>query len=377
MGLATLLARRAVRVAHVLVVESPGSARLRMLTEHALMQRGWSLALSPADADVLLVCGDPGPQLKAAIERVWEQMPGPRARVSAHLTTDVESALAEAAQLLADVSAQRRHARDRPPGPPGPDGEPADDGGADDDNDESADHEQMDHGDMDHDHMDHGDMEMAPDGIALAGESEDHDGLTLDALTIPLGPILAHWPAALVLQCILNGDLIITADAEWLDADLHPTPGDTDASGDDDPAGPRWHAARYCDDAARLLSVAGWDAAANAARRHRDTLLGSDPSAGCLRGISRTADQISRSRSLRWALRGLLVPDSEGAEVEWVVEQARGVLAADLETALGAAPRAIDLLVRLRSSASAGRGDHDRVAVGQSSRGGAPVSERT
>ena len=68
---------------------------------------------------------------------------------------------------------------------------------------------------------------------------------------------------------------------------------------------------------------------------------------------------------------------SEGAEVEWVVEQARGVLAADLETALGAAPRAIDLLVRLRSSASAGRGDHDRVAVGQSGRGGAPVSERT
>lgn len=68
---------------------------------------------------------------------------------------------------------------------------------------------------------------------------------------------------------------------------------------------------------------------------------------------------------------------SEGAEVEWVVEQARSVLAADLETALGAAPRAIDLLVRLQSSASAGRGDRDRVAVGQSSRGGTPVSERT
>ncbi|WP_010539577.1 hypothetical protein [Dietzia alimentaria] len=46
---------------------------------------------------------------------------------------------------------------------------------------------------------------------------------------------------------------------------------------------------------------------------------------------------------------------SEGAEVEWTIEQARSLIAADVSTALGSAPRRVDLLVRLRSTAAPSR----------------------
>ncbi len=340
MGLATLLARRAVHVAHVLVVESRGSARVRMQAERALTQRGWSLAHSPAEADVLFVCGTPGPRLAATIDRVWEQLPGPRARVAAPSPTAVEPALDEAARILGDDPEQRSRARDRRLGPPEPDDhrpmKQADDDGP------TVEHDGVEHDGMDPGEMDHGDMEMAPGGIALADEAADHDGLTLDALTVPLGPVLAHWPAPQVLRCRLHGDLIVDADAEWLDADHEPAPaGDDRASSDDPTSQARWQAARYCDDAARLLSVAGWDAAADAARRHRNELLGSGPSTRCAGDIGRSADRISRSRSLRWALRGLTVPDSGGAEVELFTRPESWLQ--DAQRALGGDPKPRDL----------------------------------
>lgn len=64
---------------------------------------------------------------------------------------------------------------------------------------------------------------------------------------------------------------------------------------------------------------------------------------------------------------------SDNAEVEWAVDEARSLLATDLETAMGVAPRGIDLLVRLRSPRSAAHGG--RVAVKQQNDGGALVSE--
>lgn len=64
---------------------------------------------------------------------------------------------------------------------------------------------------------------------------------------------------------------------------------------------------------------------------------------------------------------------SDGAEVEWAVDQTRQVIAADVETVLGRAPRTIDLLVRLRSPRSTSRSD--RVAVGQPAGGGRTVAE--
>lgn len=339
MGLEMLLARRAVRVAHVLVVEAAGSTRVRMLAERALTHRGWSLALSPAEADVLLVCGTAGPRLQVAVDRVWEQMPGPRARAWAQAYTDIEAALDNASRILCDDSEQRTQARGRPLGPPGLDdhqptgeshdvgpptstgspehehehAEHPDDADREAPGDRGTGHESMDHESTDHSEMDHGDMDidMAPGGIALAEGAEDHDGLSLDALTVPLGPVLAYWPATLVLECTLHGDLIADANAEWLDAD----PVATAISDDETPAA-QWRAARYCDDTARLLSVAGWGAAAGAARRHRDALLGSTPPTRCAGDIGRLTDRVAGSRSLRWALSGLMVPVPGGPEAE-------------------------------------------------------------
>ena len=54
---------------------------------------------------------------------------------------------------------------------------------------------------------------------------------------------------------------------------------------------------------------------------------------------------------------------AQDAQVEWAVEEARRVLAADLATALGTAPRSVDLLVRLHTPRSSSRSD--RVAVRQ------------
>lgn len=63
---------------------------------------------------------------------------------------------------------------------------------------------------------------------------------------------------------------------------------------------------------------------------------------------------------------------SDGAEVEWAVDEARRLLADDLETTLDAVPRRIDLLVRLRSPRSGTHGG--RVAVTRQDEGGALVS---
>ncbi|WP_216694767.1 hypothetical protein [Dietzia psychralcaliphila] len=64
---------------------------------------------------------------------------------------------------------------------------------------------------------------------------------------------------------------------------------------------------------------------------------------------------------------------AEDAQVEWAVEEARRVLAADPQTALGTSPRSVDLLVRVHTPRSSSRSD--RVAVRQDSAGGELVSE--
>ena len=73
----------------------------------------------------------------------------------------------------------------------------------------------MDHGDMDHGDMDHGDMEMAPGGIPLAEGAEDRDGLEMDVLVHPLGPLLDRWPGGLELRVTLHGDVVADAEAHW------------------------------------------------------------------------------------------------------------------------------------------------------------------
>lgn len=56
-----------------LLVTVPGGRVVRLMTERLIRERGWELATSPADADLLVVCGTAGATLADAVERVWSQ----------------------------------------------------------------------------------------------------------------------------------------------------------------------------------------------------------------------------------------------------------------------------------------------------------------
>lgn len=302
MGLSGALARLAVRATRVLVVEVPGHWATRMEVEHQLLRRGWRPAWTPADADVLAVCGVPGPELSELVDRLWEQMPGPRVRADITSPGTVGSALDAAAALLLDTPHHRTDAQERAQEPEIP--EDADHGGHG-----GMGHGGMDHGEMDHgghggmDHSGHGGMDMAPGGIALAGGGEDRDGLEMDVLHLPLGPVLPFWPAGLVLRCSLQGDVVVDAEASVVDGAGAGGPG----------PGPAPAAVVWCDQVMALLALAGVEDAAACARRARDALLHGD------RGAARAAAErlhrtIRRSRLLRWSLRGVLPLDPSALE---------------------------------------------------------------
>ncbi|GAA2513910.1 hypothetical protein GCM10009859_12180 [Kocuria salsicia] len=333
MGLSGALARLAVRATRVLVVEVPGHWATRMEVEHQLLRRGWRPAWTPADADVLAVCGVPGPELSELVDRLWEQMPGPRVRADITSPGTVGSALDAAAALLLDTPHHRTDAQERAQEPEIP--EDADHGGHGGMGHGGMDHGEMDHGEMDHgghggmdhsghggmdhggmdhgemdhgghggmDHSGHGGMDMAPGGIALAGGGEDRDGLEMDVLHLPLGPVLPFWPAGLVLRCSLQGDVVVDAEASVVDGAGAGGPG----------PGPAPAAVVWCDQVMALLALAGVEDAAACARRARDALLHGD------RGAARAAAErlhrtIRRSRLLRWSLRGVLPLDPSALE---------------------------------------------------------------
>ena len=272
-----LLARYAVQRAHVLVVEVPGWWSLRVAVERQVLARGWLLSESPADADVLVVCGEPGPELGELVERVWDQLPGPRARLGLPDIAALDGALDQIAEELSDTVSHREDARQRPSAP--------DDGAGD-----------MDHGDMgDMGDMDHGDMgDMAPHGIPLAGGGEDRDGLEMDVLHLPLGPVLRHWPAGLVLRCALQGDVVVEAQAWLLDSGHEATHSAAIPAG-----------AHLCDDVSALLTLAGWTAAAASARTVRNALLDEAPREVTGPALERLHREVGGSRLLRWSLHGV------------------------------------------------------------------------
>ncbi|MFZ5846875.1 MAG: hypothetical protein ACOYX5_05785 [Actinomycetota bacterium] len=285
MGLSNTLARAAARHAHVLLVESPGYWRTRASVERAVLDRGWHLAHSPADADVLVVCGEAGPNLTEAVERVWDQLPGPRVRVDVREYDEATARLDRAHRELLDTDPHRHDAHERPT---------AQDFLADGDEEDGhgeMHHGDMDHGEMDHGGMDHGDMDMSPGGIPLAEGGEDRDGLEMDVLRVRLGPVLPHWPAGLVLRCALQGDVVTEAQAELVDGGARRP----------EEAAPL---ARRLDNLASLLALAGWDDAAGEAARLRDAAL-QDGGARVTEELERLRRRVRRSWTLRWSLRGL------------------------------------------------------------------------
>lgn len=98
---------------HVLIAAVPGYANLRIAAEAAAARRHTVFATSAADADILLVAGRPGPQLTRAIDVLWAQLPGPRARVRVATAEDLDDAFAVATDILADTDTQRADAQAR------------------------------------------------------------------------------------------------------------------------------------------------------------------------------------------------------------------------------------------------------------------------
>lgn len=342
---------------HVLLVPVPGYRPVRWAAERYLQSNGWPLAASPAEADVLLVCGAPGTGLAGAIDTAWDAMPGPRARATTRAAQDVPAVLATARGELRDLVAQRTDARVRPAPALGATDAAAGmaPGGTDDhagmtheqpaDAPHSSDgrppmqQDQMQHEGMEpggeHEGMDHGggheghsmhDMGMdLPGGLAMADRADDRDGLKLDVLHLSWGPLLPAWPAGLQLALVLQGDVLQEVVAHWLD----PSPELLED--------PRRVA---LDDVAAVLDVAGWQEGAVRARRLRDGGL----EATEIQAVTR---RVTRARLLRWTLRGLPAPEGRDvvAHLRHLLDVAAGraepprVSTQDLEAAL----RGLDL----------------------------------
>jgi hypothetical protein len=171
-------------------------------------------------------------------------------------------------------------------------------------------------------HGDHavGGMEM-PAGLPMAERGEDRDGLKLDQLHVPLGPVLPDWPAGLVVRLTLQGDVVQHAEAQALGpggrGSFWDEPWHRAAAGEPVTTGEaaRRRAAAHLDSLGRLLAVAGWDDAATMARRLRDETLAGTPPARLRPAIHRFARRVARSRTLAWLTRdlGVLMPEDAAA----------------------------------------------------------------
>ncbi|MFI7070735.1 hypothetical protein [Micromonospora sediminicola] len=303
-----VLARWAARRPHLLVAAVPGATGARLAVEAHADRAGWPLAASPAEADLLVVAGDPGPELAAAIERVWEQFPGPRARARITDPAGVASGLGAAVARWTGTGEEPTDvgpdgARDHGPAGHEPGAGHRAHPGHGPAADDARGHGQHGGGSERPGHGDHDGMSM-PGGLMMAERAEDRDGLKLDVLHLALGPVLADWPAGLVVEVAVQGDVVQSADARVLPpADpsaVRPYP-DVDHPG----LCRRRQAVAHLDSLGRLWAVAGWPAGAADARRLRDALVDHVPLAAAYAGFAALDRRARRSRGLRLATDGL------------------------------------------------------------------------
>ena len=224
MDLTGVMLRAGAARPHVLIAAMPGGTAVRLAAEQELRRRGWPAAMTPADADVLLVAGDPAASFEAVLDTAWRAMPAPRARAQAGRPGQVVAALETARARLRDRSGQQalatatgHDAAQHGDGAAGGHEPTVRDGGhhghemgAGDAGAMGGVHYGHDMGDMDM-----GGMEM-PGGLPMADRGADRDGLTLDQLHVPLGPVLPDWPAGLVVHLTLQGDVVQHAEAQAL-----------------------------------------------------------------------------------------------------------------------------------------------------------------
>ncbi|WP_206793233.1 hypothetical protein [Amycolatopsis sp. MtRt-6] len=272
---AWLLGRTPVRP---LIATAVGATGVRLAVEGETRRRGWRPALRPAEANLLVVAGADDPAMTPFADAVWQLVPAPRVRIGLTDPAEVAAALSEAEVRLRSRAGQRSSSAGNT----------------------AAEHvhhtggghsEHMDHG---HHHgHDMGGMEM-PGGIPMADRAADRDGLKLDRLTVPLGPVLPAWPAGLLVRVRMQGDVVQEATVGTVLTPRHGTRAFWD--------GEARLRARRLDSCVRLLTVAGWEDAAVVAARLRDDLLaGQDPGSR----FTRWANRVRRSRVLRWSLTGV------------------------------------------------------------------------
>ena len=342
MDLTGLLVRAGAARPHVLVAAMPGRTAVRLAAEEQLRRRGWPAALTPANADVLLVAGAPAPDIAAAVEEAWAAIPAPRARAQTASLAEVAAALDAAQAELVSGAARRLPAVSG-----GRDVRGAPGGGRGDrmgamDMEMPAGHEGMggagspDMGGMDMDHMDAGPMDMSdmdmgtPAGLPMARRGDDRDGLRLDQLHVPLGPILPDWPAGLVVHLTLQGDVVQHAEAGamglaagpgsfWTEPWRRAAAGEPVTTG----AAARRQAAVHLDSLARFLAVAGWDDAATTARRLRDSTLAGEPPSSLGTALRRIAARVTRSQVLAWSTRGMGTLHADDLAIAGVTDPAR------------------------------------------------------
>lgn len=247
----------------VFVLTGPGGTGCRMTIERLIRVRGYRQALAPAQANVLLCCGVLDAELA---DRLWAQLPRPAARGQVMAVAEAAQVLDRTVAELADPVRQRAQVS----------------------------------------------AVSAPPERDMAERGPDRDGLSLDQLDVPLGPALSDWPTGLRLHLVLQGDVVQEATCAVIGSSVDPFWTVHNAP------------AAALDSLQRLLSVAGWSAAALRARRLRDELL-EDP-AVAPRQLDRWARRIRRARLLRWSTDGLGVltevdgtsTDATGRWLRWL-----------------------------------------------------------
>lgn len=260
----------------LLLVTTPGGASARLAVERWAREHGWHTAHSPAEANLMVIAGPACTELSPHIDLAWSSMPAPRAQAYVASADDVPHTLTTALPALRDIDLQRgeaRHlARTNTPA-------------------EAS----CGSGMPEHEHGGHdmAGMKM-PGDIPMADRADDRDGLKLDRLHVPLGPVLTDWPPGLVVHTVLQGDVIQHAQIELF------------GEHGENPLPPL---VQRLDNSARLLSVAGWPDVAARARLLRDLALdGTSPP-----GLDRWASRVRRSRTLRWLLSGVGTTESGDA----------------------------------------------------------------
>ncbi|TSD93780.1 hypothetical protein FOS14_22240 [Skermania sp. ID1734] len=323
---------------------APAGTAERLAVEKAVRERGWPMALSPAEANILIVAGADLESIRLAVESVWAAMPHPRARADLRHANDVAAMLDAAVSQLAGDTPDAP--RTTPPAAEplytghherallggghehrGPRGTTSDNGHAvghgESGHDMHSEHAGDEHGGDEHGGDEHGGhhghnmagMQM-PGGIAMAERALDRDGLKLDVLNVPLGPATPLWPTGLLVTATMQGDVITAVDVATLSAAAGDGPFWSHLA---DQIGPeRATSAWRLDSCSRLLALTGWDDTAITARRLRDDILAGPVGLATRRQVRAWSARVRRSRMLRWSLSGLgPVPGDEHLAEEY------------------------------------------------------------